>query len=166
MRDADPSHIWLITATGQKSVVDSGLTGASGIALTPDGLWLSVAESKSHWGYSYQVQADGTLRHKQRFYWFHVPDAADDSGAGSMCMDRDGRLYAATRKGVEVLDRNGRTRAILPVPGGQVTNVSFGGPKFDTLYVTIRGTVYKRKLKVLSAPAWAAPIRLPPWSAG
>jgi enterochelin esterase-like enzyme len=163
---ADPSNVWLVRPDGEKTLVDSGLDAASGIALSPDGLWLCVVERRTHWGYSYQVQPDGTLQHKQRFYWFHVPDWADDSGAGSLAMDRDGRLYAATRMGVQVLDRNGRVRAILPVPGGEVTSVAFGGENFDTLYATSAGVVYKRKLKVSGMPPWAAPIQLPPWGAG
>lgn len=163
---ADASNVWLIRPNGEKTLVDRGLNGASGIALSPDGLWLCVVESRSHWGYSYQVQPDGTLRDKQRFYWFHVPDWADDSGAGSLGMDRDGRLYAATRMGVQVLDRNGRVRGILPVPGGEVTSIAFGGENFDTLYATCGGVVYKRKLKVPGVPPWYAPIKLPPWGAG
>ncbi len=102
----------------------------------------------SHWGYSYRVQPDGTLQDKQRFYWFHVPDPADDSGASALAFDRDGRLYAATRMGVQVLDRNGRSRAILPLPdNGEATSLCFGGKDFDTLFVAAGGKVYSRKLR-------------------
>jgi len=125
-----------------------------------------VVESKTHWGYSYRVRPDGTLEYKHRFYHLEVPDWADDSGAGSLCMDRDGKLYAATRMGVQVLDRNGRVRGIMPVPGGEVTSVCFGGASFDVLYVTCGGKVYSRKLKSRGAPASAPPIKLPPWGAG
>jgi sugar lactone lactonase YvrE len=52
-----------------------------GIALSPDQSLLYVADTLSHWVYSYQVQADGTLSHKQRYYWLHSPDDANDSGA-------------------------------------------------------------------------------------
>jgi hypothetical protein len=38
-----------------------------------------VADYASHWVYSYQVQPDGTLAHKQKYYHLHVPDAADDA---------------------------------------------------------------------------------------
>jgi gluconolactonase len=160
-------RIWLIKTTGQKSLLDTGLNNPSGIALSPDGLWLAVSENKTHWGYSYRVLPDGTVQGKQRFYWFHVPDEADNSGAGAWVMDRDGRLYSATRMGVQVFDRNGRVRAILPVPGGEVTSVSFGASNFGTLYVTcVDNKVYRRKVKVPGAPAWAPPIKLPPWGAG
>lgn len=165
------SKIWLIDAKGEKKLLDVGQNDASALALSPDGLWLAVAEKSTHWGYSFQVQADGTLANKQRFYWFHVPDWADDSGAGGWTHDRDGRLYAATRMGVEVFDRNGRTRAILPLltgadMSGEVTGIAFGGEKFDTLFVTSGNTVWKRKLKFPGFPAWEKPIKLPPWGGG
>ncbi len=164
--DAREGMVWLVDPAGGKVVLDSGLDHPTGIALSPDGLWLAVAESGTHAGYSYRVQPDGTVQKKQKFYWFHVPDWADDSGAGPWCYDRDGRLYSATRMGVQVFDRNGRSRAILPVPGGTVTGLCFGGADFDTLYVTSAGKVYRRKLKVRGAPAWIAPIALPTWSGG
>jgi sugar lactone lactonase YvrE len=163
---SEPGKVWLIRANGEKVTLDTGLKAPSGIVLSPDGLWLAVAEAKTHWGYSYQVQPDGTVQDKQQFYWFHVPDWADDSGAGAWCADRDGRLYSATRMGVEVFDRNGRVRCILPVPGGEVTSLCFGGPKFDTLYVTCGDKLLKRKFKVPGAPAWLPPIKLPAWGGG
>jgi sugar lactone lactonase YvrE/enterochelin esterase-like enzyme len=161
-----PSKVWLIKPAGEKTVLDSGLNHASGLALTPDGLWLCVVENRTHFGYSWRVLPDGSLDIKQRFYWFHVPDWADDSGAGSVCMDREGRMYAATRMGVQVFDRNGRSRAILSLPGGEVTSVCFGGANFDMLYATCRSQVYRRKLKTAGAPQWAAPFKLPPGNAG
>ncbi len=159
--------LWLMDPKGRRVQLDSGLNHPSGVALSPDGLWLAVAERKTHWGYSYGIRADGTVQHKQPFYWFHVPDTAEDSGAAGWVTDRDGRLYAATRMGVQVFDRNGRVRAILPVPGGEVTGVSFGGRSLDTLYVSCAdGRVYRRKVRTVGALPWSAPIELPDWMAG
>jgi gluconolactonase len=95
-------------------------------ALSPDNLWLVVAESKTHWGYSYRVRSDGGVDSKQRFYWFHEPDDADASSAGSMAMDREGRLYVSTNLGVQVFDRSGRSRLILPASRGAVRALSPG----------------------------------------
>jgi sugar lactone lactonase YvrE len=159
--------VWLVKPDGTKSLVDSGLHDPAGIAISPDGLWLAVAEGKTHWGYSYRIQPDGTAGDKQQLYWFHVPDEFDDSGAGPWVTDREGRLYSATRMGVQVFDRNGRSRLILPLPGGRVTAISFGGSKFDTLFVSCAdGKIYRRKLKIAGAPSWIAPIELPTWYAG
>lgn len=157
----------LIKPSGEKIRLDSGLNHPSGIALSPDGQWLAVVERSTHWGYSYRVSPDGTVTDKQRFYWFHVPDEADDSGAGPSAMDREGRFYVATRMGVQVFDRNGRSRAILPVPGGEVIGLTFGGGDDKTLYVSCADhRLYRRKFQVAGQPAWSEPIKLPPWGAG
>lgn len=159
--------VWLVKANGEKLMLDSGLHHPAGIALSPDQRWLAVAENKTHWGYSYRVLPDGSVQDKQKFYWFHVPDEADNSGAGAWCMDREGRLYAATRMGVQVFDRNGRVRAILPVPGGQITALSFGGADFKTLYVSSTDhKIYKRILRVPGVAPGASPIEPPFLSPG
>lgn len=163
---SEPDKLWLVRPGGKKCVVDEGLKQPTGVAISPDGLWLAVAERGTHWGYSYGVRPDGSLQYKQRFYWFHVPDWADDSGVEAWCADRDGRLYAATRMGVQVFDRNGRVRCILPLPDGRVTGICFGGRDVDHLYVTCGGRIYRRRLKVSGSPAWAAPVKLPRWGAG
>jgi sugar lactone lactonase YvrE len=45
-----------------------------------------------------------------------VPAWASGSGAAAVAMDVDGRAFVATEMGVQVLDRNGRVTAILPLP--------------------------------------------------
>lgn len=158
----DPqSNIWLIKPNGEKKIVDTGLRFSNGITLSPDQTLLYVAEMRTHWVYSYQIQPDGTLAHKQRYYWLHVADTADDSGADGMRVDRDGRLYVATRLGVQICDQAGRVNAILPTPNGKSSNLTFGGPNFDTLFVTAGEKVYKRKLKVTGANAWDKPNKPP-----
>ncbi len=139
--------VWLVRANGEKAVVDTGLRFSGGVALSPDQSLLYVCDAQSHWAYSYQIQPDGLLAHKQRYYFLHQPASADESGAGGMCCDRDGRLYVATTMGVQVCDQAGRVNVILPAPNGRCTNLCFGGPAFDTLYVTCGSAVYKRKLK-------------------
>lgn len=158
--------IWLVRPNGQKSIVAEGINGPAGICLTPDGLWLCVAESKGHHAYSYRVQADGGLQCGEPFYWFHVPDSANDCGAVQVCMDHQGWAYAATRMGIQVFDRNGRVTAILPVHGKQLAGICFGGADFQTLYVTTGNAIYRRRVKTTGMQSWEAPIVLPAWSAG
>ena len=149
-----PSKIWLIKPGQEKQLVDTGVRFANGITLSPDQTQLYVADYRSHWVYAYQIQADGTLAAKQKYYWLHVPDDADDAAADGIRTDREGRLYVATRMGIQVCDQAGRVQCILPTPNGQVANVCFGGPNFDTLYAMCADVVFKRKLKVQGAQAW------------
>jgi sugar lactone lactonase YvrE len=156
-----PSSIWLIKPTGEKQIVDRGLKFSNGLTVSPDQTLLYVADSRTHWVYSYQIQPDGTLRDKQRYYWLHIPDGADDSGADGMEVDSAGRLYVATRLGLQICDQAGRVNCIVPTPNGKISNVVFGGPGFDTLYVTAGDKVYKRKVKAKGAPSFQAPVKPP-----
>ena len=154
-----PGNVWFISATGEKRIVDTGLKFPNGITLSPDQSLLYVDDLRSHWIYSWQILPDSSLANKQRYFRLHVPDTADDSGADGMRCDRDGRLYVATRMGVQVCDQAGRVNCILPTPNGRVANLTFGGENFDTLYCTCGDRVFKRKLKVQGALPFAAPFK-------
>jgi sugar lactone lactonase YvrE/enterochelin esterase-like enzyme len=157
-----PSLVWLIKPSGEKQIMDTGLKLANGITLSPDQSLLYVDDTRSHWVYSYVIQPDGTLADKQRYYWLHERDVDDDSGADGMRADRDGRLYVTTRMGIQVCDQAGRVQCILPTPNGRVANLCFGGEKFDTLFATCGDKVFKRKLNVTGANAWAEPNKPAP----
>jgi sugar lactone lactonase YvrE/enterochelin esterase-like enzyme len=156
---AEPSKVWYVSPKGDKRVVDTGLKFANGVTLSPDQSLLYVADSRSRWVYSFQIQPDGSLAYKQRYDHLHVPDTAEDSGADGMRVDRDGRLYVATRMGIQVCDQAGRVNCIIPTPNGKVSNLCFGGEQFDTLFATCGDRVYKRKVKVKGALAFQAPIK-------
>jgi sugar lactone lactonase YvrE len=124
---------------------------------------LYVDDYRSHWVYSYEIAADGTLTDKQRFCDLYARDFDDDAGADGMKVDRDGRLYVSTRAGIQVCDQAGRVVAIIPTPNGKISNLVFGGQDFDTLYVTAGNVMYARKLKVRGIDPSADPLKpLPP----
>lgn len=156
---SDPSQIWMIKPNGEKKVVDTGLRFSNGLTLSPDQTLLYVGDSRTHWVYSYQIQPDGTLLHKQRFGWLHIHDSADDSLSDGMRVDREGRLYVATRMGIQICDQAGKVQAIIPTPNGKISNLAFGGGNFDILYATCGDKVYRRKLKVQGAPSWGTPLK-------
>ncbi len=154
-----PSKVWYVSPKGEKKVVDTGLKFSNGVTFSPDQSLLYVADSRTHWVYSYQVRADGSLTAKQRYYHLHVPDSADDSAADGMRVDHDGRLYVATRLGVQVCDQAGRVSAIIPTPNGKIANLCFGGENSDWLFAACGDRVYKRKLKVKGAHAFQEPVK-------
>ncbi|MCF2492533.1 SMP-30/gluconolactonase/LRE family protein [Dyadobacter chenhuakuii] len=143
--------ISLITRNGKKVLVDKGLLSVGGIALSPDQTLLYATESASHWVWAYQIQPDGKLTHKQKYGWLHVRDDDDNAGARGVTCDREGRIYVASRMGIQVLDQTGRVNAILPTPAGAASRITFGGENFDTIYATAGEKVYRRKLNVKGA---------------
>jgi gluconolactonase len=164
----EPSNLWQLNPTGERRIIDSGLLSASGIAFSPDKTLLFSAEASTKWVYSYLTQPDGTVRDKERFYWLHMTDIPNDSGAEDMVVDDRGVLYVATRMGIQVCDRNGRVRAIIPLPTpyGSVRSISWGGSTFDTLYATDGHKVFKRKFKVRGYSQWAPPAPFLPYGGG
>jgi gluconolactonase len=154
-----PSRVWRI-GSGDKKVVDRGLASASGVALSPNGSLFYAAERTTKWIYSYVVQPDGSFRDKQPYFWLHMTDIPNDSGAGDLAVDTHGNLYVATRMGIQVCDQNGRVRAILtlPTPCGPVRSLCFAGEHFDVLYVTDGTQVFTRRLKVRGHAPWEPPV--------
>ena len=162
-----PSNLWLLDPAGKKTLLDSGLSAASGIAIAPDRGVLLAAEASTHWVYSYILQADNMLQDKQRYFWLHMSDIPNNSGAEDMCYDVNGNLYIATNVGVQVADRSGRVRAILPLPTpcGPVRSICFGGPDGQTLYTTDGHKVYARKMNVKGFAPFAPvqPVQFRGW---
>ena len=138
-------------------MVDEGIKYANGLTLTPDQTQLYVTESASKWVWIYSINADGTLANKQRYGWLHVPDDAGNAWSDGIKCDTSGRVYVASRLGIQVLDQLGRVNAIIPIPGGQASNCCFGGADFNILYVSSRDKVYRRKLKVRGANPFEIP---------
>jgi len=155
----DRSRVYHISRSGEKKVVDTGLGYANGVDMSADQNFLLVTDMRSHWIYSYQIQADGSLTNKQRYIRVHVPDNADDSSADGLRVDRDGRHYIATRMGVQVADQQGRVNAIIPTPNGQCSNIGFGGADMTTLYATARDKVYKRQVKTKGVRSEEEPVK-------
>ena len=153
----EPTKVWLFRPDGTKQVVDTGIRYGNGVTFSPDQSLLYVDDYRSHWVYSFQVRPDGTLANKERFYWLHEADTDDQSNADGMRVDREGRLYVATRLGIQVCDQAGKVQCIIPTPNHRLSNLVFGGPKFDVLYATCGDKVFRRRLKTVGANAWDVP---------
>lgn len=139
--------VWLIR-DGRKTPVDRDLKFATGMAYRPDQWLLSVAEGHSKWAYSYQINGDGTLANKERFFPLHVADWDDDAGAESLCYSIEGRQFIATRSGVQISADDGPTQVILPVPDRtRVTGVALGGKDLDTLFAFCENRIWSRKVR-------------------
>jgi len=145
-RPGESGEVWFVK-DGKKTRVDSGLKFAAGLAYRPDQWLLSVADGHSKWVYSYQINADSTLTHKERFFWLHVPDWEDDAGAESVCYAKEGQLFVATRWGIQVCADDGPTQVILPLPDrNRVLGVCLGGSEMNTLFAFCGDKIWKRKV--------------------
>jgi len=144
-----PSKIYLVRPNGEKQVADEGLKFANGLTLSPDQQQLYITESASHWVWMYTILPDGTLTNKQRYGWLQVLDADENAWSDGLRCDTAGRIFVASKLGLQILDQLGRVNAILQPPpsNNQTSNLCFGGAGFNILYVTAGDKVFRRRLK-------------------
>jgi sugar lactone lactonase YvrE len=103
--DSRPGFIALLTPDGRLGKVAEGLAFPNGMAITPDGKTLVVAESFSADLTAFAIAADGSL--SDRRLWAHL----EGQGGDGICMDAEGAVWASSgprcvrvRDGGEVLD--------------------------------------------------------------
>jgi len=149
--------LYLVRPGGEKLMVEDGLKFPNGVTLSPDQTQLYATESASHWVWIYKIKPDGTLGYKQRYGWLHVPDTDENAWPDGLKCDTAGRVYVASRLGIQVMDQLGRVNAIIPVPpsNSQASNVCFGGAGYNRIYVTCGDKVYRRKLKTRGVSTFA-----------
>jgi sugar lactone lactonase YvrE len=105
--------------------------------------------------------ADGKLAYKQRYGWLHEPDTEENAWSDGLKCDTAGRIYVTSRIGIQIMDQLGRVNAILTTPpsNGQTSNVCFGGPGFNILYVSCGDKVYRRKLNTRGQNTFEKPAK-------
>jgi len=161
----DPMNhaVKMLDAKGKVTVLDTEVEFPSGLCLTPDQSLLLVSDLVGQLVYSFQIQLDGTLANRQRYFHLHLPDDPRGSGADGVCVDTMGRLYVATSLGVQFCDQAGRVNGIIskPEPGVWATDVCLGGRNLDELYLTAGDKVWRRKTKAKGALPFQTPS-LPP----
>ncbi len=132
---------YLDPARRQVRRVADDLKQPNGIAGTPDGKTLYVADIGAKKTYSYAIQPDGSLTGKTLFC---------EEGSDGVTIDDRGNLYL-TGKGVMVFDRTGRKIETIPVPEPWVGNVCFGGRGRRTLFITASKGLYAAAMRVKGA---------------
>lgn len=131
--------------SGQLHLIDHRMAFSNGIALRGDGLY--VAETLHRRVWRYRLRGDGSASGRELFCTIGASGALGPDG---LCFDADGHLYVASFGGrcIEVFDVDGRPVDRLLVPGVRPTNVCFGGPGHDALFVTMDDTLELVQLQV------------------
>jgi gluconolactonase len=129
----------------------------NGLAITPDDKTLYVIDSHSGAGgnrkiWAFDVAPDGSLGNQRLVF-----DFGQGRGGDGMRLDREGNLWVAAgvlkprhanetdevRTGIHVISPAGKLLGRIPIPEDVLTNLTFGGADFKTLFVTAGKTLFR-----------------------
>lgn len=153
----------LVDLDGQARHVAEDLWFPNGMALSPDGRTLHVAETPAERISSFSVAADGSLSDRRVM-------ELDGLRPDGMALDAEGALWVAS-PGTGELARVGANGQILErqaAPGGVVQACALGGPDGDVLFVcgspthdeaeALEGRAGRILARRVAVPAAAAPL--------
>jgi gluconolactonase len=123
---------YYVNAAGRVTSLGENIR-ANGIMLSPDERVLYVTNGGSI--LAFDVQADGSVTNRRDFATLE----AGGNGDG-MAIDAAGRLYVTSPPGVQVFDRGGTYRGLIPTPRNAIS-VAFAGRDKKTLYVVGSGAL-------------------------
>ena len=144
---ADGKYVALCHPSVKSSSTVSVLSeGTRAVAVAPDYRFCVSAQEHTHHLISTIMDKQGNMLYSEPFYFLHDLSNGTLAGAGNMAFDTQGNLYVATPMGVQVADHNGRVRAILSLPAGQVHSLAFSG---NYLYVRCGEQIFVRQMKAI-----------------
>jgi gluconolactonase len=130
--------IFRVAPDGKVDRLADDLAFPNGLEVDPQNRYLYVIESRTAKILRYDLPPRGKPLGKPIVFF-----ALGGSGGDGCAFDAAGNFWIAdfhrsdTKKGrITVLNPEARVLGHLPIPAGQVSNLTFGGPKYDELFVT------------------------------
>ena len=142
-RELDFYGVFRISPKGDLSLVSKSQTRPNGIALSPNGKILYVANSDERNVRAYDLDRNGEASNAR------IVIASIEGVPDGIRTDEKGNLYVAARQ-VYVYTPEGKRLGEVPL-SETPSNIAFGDPDLGTLYITARTTVYSVRLKVKGA---------------
>ena len=125
---------------GKTHLVSGGLAYSNGIVVALDGKRLLVAESQKNRVLEYPIISPGKVGPLRVFADLPKNESGrwEDDQPDGMCLDAAGNLYVAHygMKQVQVLSPAGKLLASYNGGNRTTSNVAFGGPHMDQLFIT------------------------------
>ena len=147
-----PAVYYVPTGAAPVRVAD-GIARPNGVHLSRDEKTLYVNDTNGTQAFAFDVLPDGRLSNRRVFATYvgrTLPLGATEgvaSGADDLVIDNEGRVYAITAAGIEVLTEAGKPLGIIPAKcspdGGRCQALAFGGPDKRMLYAAGGGTLLR-----------------------
>ena len=142
-------HVYRIDPSGDVHVVADDFERPNGLAFSCDERQLYVADTRRRHIRRFDVDDEGCLSGGDVF-------AECDAGSfDGLRLDSRGRVWAAAHDGLHCFDPDGTLLGKLHVPE-VVSNLAFGGPRRNHLFITATTTLYALKVNFSGATYTAA----------
>ena len=140
-KEQSVNGVYRLGADGLLALITDRFVRPNGLAFSPDEKTLYIGDSggpRDIW--AFDVTNDGQLSNERQFVdmdSYEGPNSPD----GMKC-DLAGRLWSTGPGGVWVMEPDGSVVGRINFPE-QPANLAWGGPKWSTLFVTARSSVYR-----------------------
>ena len=135
--------IYRLTQRGELKLIAKPAGRPNGVALSPNGRILYVANSDDRAIVAYDLDRNGEATNER------VLISGIDGPPDGIRTDEKGNLYVTANQ-LPVYTSEGKLLHILPVPETP-RNCAFGDPDFQTLYITALTSIYRVRLNVKGA---------------
>ena len=132
--------------TGELSAEITDMVHPNGLAFSPDGSLLYVADTSGPLDIRVYEVADGRVAPGSGRSFAAVRPGASDG----FRVDIEGRIWTSSEDSVQVLSTGGELLAKFPVPE-TVSNVCFGGADGHELYITATTSLYRLRTTTTGA---------------
>jgi gluconolactonase len=138
-------HVYRVApGTGEVRIAADGFERPNGLAFSADESQLYIMDTRRKHIRLFDVAGDGTLSGGQVF-------ATCDAGSfDGLRLDEAGRIWAAAHDGVHCFHPDGTLLGKLRLPE-VVSNLTFGGPKRNDLFITATSSLYTLRMNATAA---------------
>lgn len=149
-RELDFYGVFRVASRGELEAIVRWKTRPDGIALSPNGRILYVSDPDARAIRAYDLDRQGTASN-ERIFASKIPGVP-----GGLRTDEKGNVYVAA-KGVSVYSPGGQLLKDIAL-SEYASNLAFGDPDFQTLFVTARTSVYRIRLNVKGSLPYAPQV--------
>ncbi len=146
-RELDFAGVYRLDPDGTLTLLTTEFTRPNGIVLSPDAATLYVNDTDADRIRAYDLTKNGDIANGRVFAEI---EGEAPGNADGMKVDADGHLYSTGPGGIWIYTPSGELRDRISVPKAP-TNLAFGGPERQTLYITAQSNVYRIPLRVSGA---------------
>jgi len=127
------SPVYRVAPGGEVSLFVGEMPYPNGIALSPDGSEVFVAEMRSNRLLAFPLRPDGTAGEPRMMYRFRDP-----GWPVGMVVDEEGTIVVAVYRAgaIAFVSPDGKLLERWEREGSMPTDIAFGGPELRTVYVT------------------------------